>query len=263
MTRLGHDRFCDEVLTQTDLLRDLLKGADLSVTVPTCPDWKLAELLLHIGGNLRTVETAVRTGTPVTAPAEQVPGVAGPADDDPSALDAWLAEAATRFADTLRQAGPAAQAQVWAFQHPTAFWARRAAHDLVIHRADAAGTVGADYTIAPDLAADAIDEFLELLSDPEVAASTPRLMELRGSGESIHLHATNTDPGLASEWLIEFNPDGFTWRHGHEKATVALRGPLADILRVFYRRLPPDTDGVEILGEPALLNFWLERAILA
>jgi uncharacterized protein (TIGR03083 family) len=262
MTLLGHDRYCDEVIIQTDLFRDVVKGADLSVTVPTCPDWTLAELTRHIGGNLRSVETAVRTGTAVVEPDKQVPDVAGPAADDPSALDAWLAEGAARFADTLREAGPAAEAQVWVFQRRTAFWARRAALDVVVHRADAAGTVGADYTVAPEVAADAIEELLELISDPEIAASSPRLAELRGPGKTIHLHATDTEPGLAAEWLIELGTDGFTWRHGHEKATVALRGPLADVLRVFHRRLPADSERVEVLGEAVLLDFWLERVSL-
>jgi uncharacterized protein (TIGR03083 family) len=262
VTLLGHDRYCDEIIAQTDLFRDLLKGRDLSVTVPTCPDWTLAELARHIGGHLRSVETAVRTGTAVRDPGRQVPDAAGPDGDDPATLDAWLADAAARFAATLRDAGPAAEAWVWAFQRSTAFWARRAAQDLVIHRADAAGTVHADYTVAPELAADAIDELLELFSDPDVAASSPRLAELRGPGRSIHLHATDTEPGLAAEWLIELGTDGFTWRRGHEKATVALRGPLTDVLRVFYRRLPADSERVEVLGEAALLDFWLERVSL-
>jgi uncharacterized protein (TIGR03083 family) len=262
MTLLAHDRYCDEVIAQTDLVRDILQGADLSVTVPTCPDWTLAELVRHIGGNLRSVETAVRTGTPVEDPGRQVPGVAGPDGDDPATLDAWLAGAAARFAGTLRDAGPDAEARVWAFARSTGFWARRAANDLVIHRADAAGTVHADYTVAPELAADAVDELLELISDPDVARSSPRLAELRGPGRSIHLHATDTKPDLAAEWLIELGTDGFTWRRGHEKATVALRGPLADVLRVFWRRLPADSERVEVLGDAALLDFWLDRVSL-
>jgi len=262
MTPLGHDRYCDEVITQTDLLQEVLKGADLSVIVPTCPDWTLAQLVRHIGGNLRSAEMAVRTGTAVVEPGKQVPEVAGPAGDDPGPLKAWLTEGAARFAETLRQAGPAAQAQVWVVQQSTAFWARRAALDLVIHRADAAGTVHADYTVAPEVGADAIDELLELISDPQVAASSPRLAELRGPGKSIHLHATDTEPGLAAEWLIELGADGFTWRRGHDKATVALRGPLADVLLVFYRRLPAASERVEVLGEAALLDFWLDRVRL-
>jgi uncharacterized protein (TIGR03083 family) len=261
MTLLGHDRYCDEIITQTDQLRDVLKGADLSVIVPTCPDWTLAQLVRHVGGNLRAAETAVRTGTAVVEPAK-VPEVAGPAGDDPAALDDWLAEGAARFAGTLRQAGPGAMAQIWTVQRLTAFWARRAANDLVVHRADAAGTVGADYTVAPEVAADVIDELLELFSDPEIAAASPRVAELRGAGKSIHLHATDTEPGLAAEWLIELGTDGFTWRRGHEKATVALRGPLTDVMLVFYRRLPADSERVEVLGDAALLDFLLERVSL-
>jgi uncharacterized protein (TIGR03083 family) len=262
MAPLPYGRYCDEVVAQTGLLRDVLRGADLSLVVPTCPDWTLAQLLRHIGGNLRAAETAVRSGTAVQDPGTQVPEVAGPDGDDPAALEAWLTDAAERFAGTLRDAGPGGQATVWVFQRSTAFWARRAANDLVVHRADAAGTVDADFTVAPDLAADAIDELLELISDPQVAASSPGLAELRGPGGSIHLHATDTAADLAAEWLIELGTDGFTWRRGHQKATVALRGPLADVLRVFYRRLPAGSERVEVIGDAALLDFWLERVSL-
>jgi len=261
MAPLTHDRYCDEVVAQTDLLRDTLRGADLSLDVPTCPDWTLAQLVRHIGGNLRSAELAVRSGMAVEDPGNQVPDVAGPAGDDPAALDAWLADAALTCAGALRNAGPDAEAQVWVFRRSTAFWARRAANDLVIHRADAAGTVHADYTVAPDLGADAIDELLELISDPQVAGSS-RLAELRGPGRSIHLHATDTEARLAAEWLIELEPDGFTWRRGHEKANVALRGPLAEVLRVFHRRLLADSERVEVVGDAALLDFWLERVSL-
>lgn len=53
---------------------------------------------------------------------------------------------------------------------------------------------------------------------------------------------------------------GVVWRRDHEKATVALRGPLTDILLAFYRRLPLDDGRLEVLGKRELLDFWLERA---
>jgi uncharacterized protein (TIGR03083 family) len=261
MARLEHDRYCDEVVAQTDLLREVVAGADLSLTVPTTPDWTLEALLRHIGGNLRALEQAVRTGSPVTEPERQVPGHAGPDGSDPAALDGWLGEAARRCAATLRAAGPEAQAQIWTFRWPGILWARRAANDLVVHRADAAGTVGAGYQVAPELAADAIDELLELMSNPAVAESNPPLLELRRREGSIHLHAT--DPGADAEWLIELGPDGFRWRRGHQRADVALRGPMADVLRVFHRRLPPDSDRVEVIGDAELLRFWLDRVSLS
>src|SRR5215217_9429431 len=191
MTALPHHRFCDEVVAQTGLLRGVVTGADLSVTVPTTPDWTLSQLLRHVGGNLRSLELAVRTGAAVTEPERQVPDHGGPPGDDPAAIDAWLAEAAARAAETLGRAGPDAEGQMWQIRWPTAAWARRAAHDLVVHRADAAGTVGAGYRVAPDLAADAVDEFLDLLSNPMVAGAGD---EAAGPGGTIHLHATDAGP---------------------------------------------------------------------
>ena len=263
MTPLTHDRYCDEVVAQVGMLTEVLRGADLSVTVPTCPDWTVAGLVRHIGGNLRSVETAVRTGTPVEDPGGRVPGAAGPGGGDRATLEAWLAGAAARCAGTLRGAGPGGTARIGAHVRSTAFWARRAANDLVVHRADAAGTVHAGYTVAPELAADAIDELLGMAGDPQIMGSSPGVAQLRGPPRSIHLHATDSEPELAAEWLIELGPDGFTWRHGHDKATAALRGPVADVMRVFYRRLPAGSKSVEVLGEAALLDFWLERVSLS
>jgi len=263
MTSLEYGRFCDEVVNQTGLLVATLEGADLSATVPTTPDWALSDLVRHIGGNLRSLETAVRTGEAVTEPERQIPGHAGPPGDDPAVLFAWLSEAAGRCSATLRAAGPEVEAQLWTIRWPTAAWARRAAHDVLVHRADAAGTVGAAYTVAPDLAVDALDEFLELVSSPEVAGAAPDA-EAGDPGPSgtIHLHATDTGPEVPAEWLVELASPTFTWRHAHEKATVAVRGPLADVLRVACRRLSPDADGIELLGDRAVLDAWLERVAL-
>jgi uncharacterized protein (TIGR03083 family) len=263
MTSLEYGRFCDEVVNQTGLLVATVAGADLSATVPTAPDWALSDLLRHVGGNLRSLETAVRTGEAVTEPARQIPGHGGPPGDDPAALAAWLTEAADRLAATLGAAGPEVEAQMWTIRWPTAAWARRAANDLLIHRADAAGSVGAAFTAAPDLAADALDEFLDLVSSPEVAGAGPDA-EAGDPGPSgtIHLHATDTGPEIPSEWLVELASPTFTWRHAHEKASVAVRGPLAGVLLVACRRRSPDADGIELAGDRAVLDTWLERVIL-
>jgi len=41
-----------------------------------------------------------------------------------------------------------------------------------------------------------------------------------------------------------------------------LRGPLADVLRVFAPPAPADSGRVEVLGEADLLSFWVERVCL-
>jgi uncharacterized protein (TIGR03083 family) len=224
---MNHDRFCDEIVAQARQLADSVRDADPATRVPTCPEWTLDDLVNHIRGVLGMVG-----------------GVIAPAPDaDLTGTAAW-------FADTMRAAGPDASATVFGLTQPVAFWARRAAHDIAIHRADAALAVGAPYSLAPDLAADGIDELLDLL---------PQLSDVPVGG-SLHLHATDTDAGTDAEWLIERRPDGVAWRHDHGKATVALRGPLTDLLLVFYRRLP--SDRVEVLGDAAALDAWLDHTRL-
>ncbi|NEY34779.1 maleylpyruvate isomerase family mycothiol-dependent enzyme [Streptomyces sp. PRKS01-65] len=263
MTLLAHDRYCDEVTEQVRLLRAVItSGADLSATVPTCPDWTLEELVRHTGGALRWVELLVRTRAREEIPVEQVPGGGGPqARGDAAALDAWLAESGEAVVAALREAGPDTEVWTWAGTHTTGFWARRMTHELVVHRADAALAAGHPFEVAPEVAADAIDEWLEIVRFMQrVLPEDASVRQLRGPGRSIHLHATDTAPGLNAEWLVELTGDVIAWRRGHEKATVALRGPLTPLLLAFYRRLPVQTPGLEVLGERELLDRWLERA---
>ncbi|MEV5202012.1 maleylpyruvate isomerase family mycothiol-dependent enzyme [Streptomyces sp. NPDC053720] len=255
MSRLTHDRYCDEIIARTSALRATIHGADLGATVPTCPDWTLRDLALHVGRAHRWVGEIVRTRATEEVPEERVPEDT-PGSDDPAALDAWLAEGAARTVEALRAAGPDEAVWSWAWEGSTGFWARRMAHETIVHHADAALTARTGYEVAPEPASDTIEEWLEIVAFAQ-AAGDKEAAELTGAGRSIHLHATDVPD---AEWLIEFGEDGFTWRRAHEKATVALRGPLTDVMLVFNRRLAPDSDRVEVLGDAELLDFWLERA---
>ncbi|MGW3725540.1 maleylpyruvate isomerase family mycothiol-dependent enzyme [Streptomyces sp. NPDC000851] len=262
MTHLAHDRYCDEIAHQIWLLRSVVtSGADLSATVPTCPDWSLEQLVRHVGRSLRWVELLVRTRSAEDIPEDQVPGGEGPkTEGDAAALDAWLAESGDMLVGTLREAGPDAEVWGWAGILDAGFWARRMTHEVTVHRADATLAAKLPYDVAPDVAVDAIDEWLQIVEFVQRTAPHDSAQELRGPGRSIHLHATDTEPRLNAEWLIELTEDGLGWRRGHEKATVALRGPLTSVLLAFYRRLPLDSPEVEVLGQRELLEFWLERA---
>lgn len=262
MTKLAHDRYCDEIAHQVGQLRAVVtSGVDLDATVPTCPDWSFEQLVRHTGGALRWVDTLVRTRADENVDEGQVPLSGGPeAQGDAGALDAWLAETGELVVGALREAGADTEVWAWAGIHNSGFWARRMAHEITVHRADATLAAGLPYEVAADIAADAIDEWLQIVefvqrTDPHDAAR-----ELRGVGRSIHLHATDAGPELNAEWFIQLTEDGVVWRRGHEKATVALRGPLTDVLLAFYRRLPLDSPELEVLGERELLDFWLERA---
>ncbi|MGK5546252.1 maleylpyruvate isomerase family mycothiol-dependent enzyme [Streptomyces sp. URMC 127] len=266
-TTLSFDRYCSEILDQTRLLCGALgEGADVSVTVPTCPEWTLGHLLVHVGQAHRMATRLVRERvTEFVPPATIVQGLPQPAPGDPSAEDlpgltAWLAEGAEALVAVLREAGP--DSPVWTFseQQRSAFWARRMAHETLMHRADAVGALGLPFTADPAIAADCVDEWLEILTFPAALAFKPRLKELPGPGRTLHLHATDTPAELDAEWFIDCTGEGITWRRAHEKAAVAVRGPMTDVLSVLYRRLPADSDRVEVVGDRELLDFWLERA---
>lgn len=260
MTRLSYDRYCAEIVIQTDILRAVVEGADLTTAVPTCPGWSLGELLRHLGGGHRWAEEIVRTRATQPLPDHQVRDVAELAGEDPIALGAWLADGAKRLAETLRSAGP--DARLWTpvpGERSVWFWARRFAHETVIHRADATLAVGSEFTVQEDVALDAVDEWMELGSLPQIFEVHPEQRELLGPGRTIHLHATDTAPESAAEWVVDLTGEVIAWRRAHEKSAVAVRGPLTDLLLVIYRRRSARSAGIEVFGDDDLLDFWLER----
>jgi uncharacterized protein (TIGR03083 family) len=263
MTRLAHDRYCAEIADQVRQLEAVLaSGADLSATVPTCPDWTLEELVRHIVRGLRWTETVVRTRAQEEVPWDQVPGREGPAGTgDAAALREWLAQTGAAIEGTLREAGPDARVWAWTGEPTAGFWARRMTHELVVHGADAALAAGLPLPAVPaEVAADAVDELLEIVRFVQRAIPDGPGNDLRAPGRTIHLHATDTPAELNAEWLIEAAEDGVVWRRGHEKAAVALRGPVVSVLLAFYGRLPLDAPELQVLGDRGLLDFWREKA---
>ncbi|ARP72586.1 hypothetical protein LK07_25630 [Streptomyces pluripotens] len=263
MTLLTHDRYCDEIARQVVQLRDVVtSGADLSATVPTCPDWSLEDLVRHMGGALRWVDALVRDRAQENIPSDRIPLRGGPEQrGDASALDKWLAETGELVVAALREAGPDTRVWSWQGTSTSGFWARRMANEITVHRADATLAAGLPFEVAPEVATDALDEWLDLTVWFQQRRGDQERYRLDGPTRSIHLHATDADPALNAEWLLEFGADGVRWRRGHEKATVALRGPLTSVLLAFYRRLPLDTPGLDVLGEREVLDFWMSRPV--
>ncbi|GAA3739917.1 uncharacterized protein (TIGR03083 family) [Spinactinospora alkalitolerans] len=259
MTLVDHDRHCAEIVAQTDLLRSHIEGADLADPVPSCPGWSLGQLLRHLGGGHRWTETIVRTRAAQPPADDHFRDLSGYTDEDPAVLGPWLAEGAAQLADTLRSAGPDAQMWTAVPGRTAAFWARRFAHETVVHRADAALALGAEFTVAEEVALDALDEWMELGSLPQMLEFHPEKRELLGPGRTLHFHATDTAPEAAAEWLVDLTGDAIAWRRAHEKAAVTVRGPLTDLLLVVYGRRPARSRDIEILGDAELLDFWLER----
>jgi uncharacterized protein (TIGR03083 family) len=255
MPRLSHERYCTEIIAQTDLLRSTIAGADLTTPVPSCPEWNTGQLLRHLGGGQRWAAETVRTRAQEPLPDDDFRDLSPYASEDPEVLRPWLAEGAEMLADALRSAGPDADLWTPVPGEAAGFYARRFTHETVIHRADATLALGAEFTAEPDVAEDAFDEWLELGSLPVMFEYHPQARELLGPGRTLHFHATDAE----GEWVIDLTGELIEWRRGHEKCAVAVRGPLTELLLVLYRRRPVTTEGVEVLGDAKLLDFYLER----
>ncbi|MBL1097512.1 maleylpyruvate isomerase family mycothiol-dependent enzyme [Streptomyces coffeae] len=263
MTLLSHDRHCSEIVTQTRLLTSHIESADLTTPVPSCPGWNAGQLLRHLGGGQRWAETLVRTRATGPIPDHHFRDLSEYTHEDPAVLGPWLTEGAAGLADALREAGPEAELWTPVPDRTARFYARRFAYETALHRADAALALGAEFTLDEEVALDALDEWMELGSLPFHFDVHPWMRELLGPGRTLHLHATDTAPESRAEWVVDLTGEAIVWRRAHEKAAVAVRAPLTDLLLLVYKRRPARGEGIEVLGDGELLDFWLERVSFA
>jgi uncharacterized protein (TIGR03083 family) len=259
MTQLSYDRYCDEIIRQTALLMSAVTDADLTAPVPSCPGWTTGRLLRHVGDVQRWAGSTVASRATEPRRAERSRDLPAGCEDDPAVLGSWLASGAQALAGALREAGPGTPVWTPVPGGTTDFYARRFTHETAIHRADAALAAGAEYDVDADVALDGIDEWLELGSLSAPFEIGPRLHALLGPGRTLHFHATDTPPQASAEWLVDLTGSTVVWRRAHEKAAVAVRGPLTGLLLVIYKRRPARGGGIEVFGDAALLDFWLER----
>ena len=248
---ISTERCYDEIEASTETLAGLVHGTDLATPVPTCPDWTLRQLATHVGRAHRWAAEIASTRSAEFIPFRQVPD--GRFPDDPARHAPWLRAGAARVIEAVREAG---SDPVWAFNElrPASFWGRRMAHETAVHRADAEIATGREVRFEPDLAADAIDEWLGLMSG--LGAPDPRAGALP-DGAVLHVHATDEGLDGAGEWLVRREGPEVTVQPGHGKGDVALRGPAGRLLLVLLRRVPPEDPQVQVLGDPALLAGWL------
>jgi uncharacterized protein (TIGR03083 family) len=146
---------------------------------------------------------------------------------------------------------------VWTFigQRPAYWWIRRRLHEATVHRADAALATGLDYPVAPELAADAVSEWLELVAAQAGRDDAPLPLP---EGQTVHLHATDSGLGASGEWTINAVGGRIAWVHDHGKGAVALRGEARDLLLAITRRMPVADTGIAMFGDSGVWQGWLQ-----
>jgi uncharacterized protein (TIGR03083 family) len=258
---MTYDRWCDEIVAQTRLLASFLEErsdpADARVPVPWCAGWNVGQLVRHLGGVQRWAADVVRARADGPVPDDFHGPLEEYADEDLGEAVPWLVESAGVLAAALRETGPRVALWTPVPGGTTDFYARRFAHETLVHRADATLPLGGRFEVDPDVAVDALDEWMELGSLPMHLDRDPRFRELLGPGRTIRLHATDT--GSAPDWFVDLTGDVIAWRKSADAAAVTVDAPVAALLLVIYGRLTPDAAGAVVSGERELLDFWLER----
>jgi uncharacterized protein (TIGR03083 family) len=240
---LAHEAYVAAFRREAALLARALRGAGPDAPVPTCPGWTTDDLLRHVIRVYAHKAAVLRAG-------DAVPGD----EHEPAAelsfeqlLDAHVAAGAD-LADRLGRLRPDDPAWTWmegAGESTIGAWARRMAHEALVHRVDAELTAGSGVSATDDaLAVDGIDEALTWMAgDPDVVAS-----EAAGAGSAGTLLV---DFGTGA-WLVDLG-DGVQLVTPAEPATQAdarLAGePLALDLALWGR--PAD---VEWSGDPGVAD---------
>jgi uncharacterized protein (TIGR03083 family) len=222
-----------------------VSSAPLTTRVPSCPDWDLGDLAIHMGNIQRWATHIVTHGAP---PAEDSPR---PSDDD---AISFLADGTAALVNALRSANP--QDACWNFTRVNmtkSFWPRRQAIEVAAHRWDAQDAIHRVGGVVPEpiegnLAADAIDEWARLLVPRMVGRVKPDLRALVGD---VDIHCTDV-PG---EWSFEAVNNEYVLHEGHRKAAAAVRGQASDVYLYLLNRA--GANNVERFGNEALIDSWL------
>jgi len=244
MTTMEYHRHLEAVERESTAIVEALRQGPVDVGVPTCPDWTLVDLATHVGQfcavwSHMICEGTGRTKTPYSEPAVGEADGAWFAD--------WVEQQTGHLAEQLRSTPPGTAVWTWDPSNQTAaFVARRAAHELAVHRFDAESARSSPTPIDGALAADGIDEIFAMLT----AWSTVGPDGAPGGGETMHLHATNPD----AEWTVTLSSTGPLVERAHAKADLALRGAASDLELELYQR--PPLGPVEHLGDDHVLDAW-------
>ncbi len=254
MSRLDPPTYLQHIRDESQRFRDVLADCDPAADVPTCPDWRADDLLWHLGEvqHWWTWMVTHRPKGPDDYPEPERP-------KDHAGLLAFFDEHYAALVDALAVAEPADEAWTWHPEHKNVgFILRRQAHEALIHRRDAELAAHALSPFPVDLAADGVDEVLDVMYGgcPPWGSFSPLphyiRVDITDTDESVwvqlgRFHGTDpdgidhdeddihvvADPGVEPDAVISGSAevlDARIWRRG-DGADTHLAGDLAIIDR--------------------------------
>ncbi|MFF5920008.1 maleylpyruvate isomerase family mycothiol-dependent enzyme [Streptomyces flavochromogenes] len=216
--------------------------------VPTCPGWRVRDLLRHTSMVHRWATDLV-----VHARTAYQPGT-GETSLDGDELLTYFREGHAGLVAALRAAPESLEC--WTFlpaPSPLAFWARRQAHETTVHRSDAESALAAGpRPVEPSVAVDGIDELLFQFhgrNRSRVRTTGPRTLRMRA-----------TDTGDVWTVRLSATEPPRTERDGRASGPVdtELVGAADRLYLVLWNRLP--FDAVTLTGDEEPARVWRETS---
>jgi uncharacterized protein (TIGR03083 family) len=243
---VNHAQYCDELEIEVDRFSDGLAFAEMSARVPTCPDWSIEDLTRHLGRVHRWATVLVSERAASRIPMDQM-------SIDSDVVDAqWLRSGGRALVDVLRSADPDDAMWAWGADQHVRFWSRRQLHETFVHRLDLELATGTASFIEPDIALDAIDEFLvNMKSDRDIA------LRARAGRESDLFQIRSTVP--PGQWSARLEADDYEYVDATNDPDAELSGPAGDLLKVLLRRSDLSHSDVSISGDETLVEYWMSQ----
>ncbi|WP_159621078.1 maleylpyruvate isomerase family mycothiol-dependent enzyme [Ruania rhizosphaerae] len=233
------------------LLAAAAQRAGTDAEIPTCPGWRMRDLLRHTGAVHRWAATLVAERHTARQPMTGGPKL------DSTELISWYRDSHHRLVETLASAPP--DVQVWTFHpapvaSPLTFWVRRQAHETAVHRVDAEGAdgeapVSGTSAIDADFAVDGIDELLRgfhARSTSRVRTETPSVLRVR---------ATDAD----AVWTVRLSLGPPSTTAGEvADSDCELAGPADQLYLALWNRRPVP----RIVGDESVAALWLASSAI-
>jgi uncharacterized protein (TIGR03083 family) len=227
-----------------DLLISAAAGSGLEAEVPTCPGWRVRDLVHHTGVTHRWAAAHIREGRRDQLDPGETEALSSPRPADDLLLE-WYRAANREVAGALERASP--QLACWTFlpaPSPRVFWARRQAHETEIHRVDAEAPSGSITPVPAGVALDGIDEMLfGFAARPRrIAVDEPRRLSLAA-----------VDAG--AEWTVEIGPGGVRAVRGRDpEGDCRVVDTASNLFLLLWNRR--SGDGPEVSGDRNLIEIW-------
>jgi uncharacterized protein (TIGR03083 family) len=221
---------------------------DPLAAVPWSDRWTVGTVARHVAGTHHVVAEIVR-GRPDTD-FSVFNDLQTPPKGSPEFVE-WFRLGTASLLDQLSSVPT--DAECWSWFEPgrrVGWWARRMAFEAVVHRWDTDKALGQNFSVAPDIAADGLDEFLDVFV---VAA---RAAHDAPSGPTILFECSDR----TDRWWLDLSMPGSRIVSREPCAeSVRLRGTAEQLLLLVWGRVPlSDTAGVEELGDVGLRDRWSE-----